>query len=207
MTRLLDQLKKDVRFVEGLKACINCGICTAVCPAAAFYDYDPRIIADTLQRGNETEIERLLKSDTIWYCGECLSCKTRCPRGNTPGYIIQSLRNLAQENGYYACSERGRQQLQVKRKAGDNMIRYGYCVYLDEIDTDKDPEQGPVWDWYRKHAVSILEKLGANYKGDGAGALRSISEIDMNELRRIFEETGASKRFKILEDQGDESRE
>jgi len=29
-------LKQDVRFKEGLKACMNCGVCTAICPAAEF---------------------------------------------------------------------------------------------------------------------------------------------------------------------------
>ena len=91
---LVELLKKDVRIQEGLTACINCGTCTAICPAAHFYNYDPRIIADTVQRGNEADILDLLESDTIWFCGECLSCKTRCPRNNTPGYIVQALRNL-----------------------------------------------------------------------------------------------------------------
>lgn len=204
MSNLIEQLRKDVRFIEGLKACINCGTCTAICPAAQFYDYDPRQIADTMQRGNETEIEELLKSDTIWYCGECLSCKTRCPRGNTPGYIIQSLRNLAQQNGYFAFSERGRQQLQIKRNVGENMLKYGYCVYIDEIDTKKDPEQGPIWDWYRKNAETILKKLGANYKGDGAGTLRKVSDVDMDELRKIFAETGAIERFETIEKECDD---
>lgn len=204
MPNLLEQLRKDVRFVEGLKACINCGTCTAICPAAQFYDYDPRLIADTMQRGNETEIEELLKSNTIWYCGECLSCKTRCPRGNTPGYIIQSLRNLAQQNGYFAFSERGRQQLQIKRNVGENMLKYGYCVYIDEIDTEKDPEQGPIWDWYRKNAETILKKLGANFKGNGAGTLRKVSDADMEEFRKIFAETGAIERFETIEKECDE---
>lgn len=199
MAKLVDQLRKDVRFIEGLKACINCGTCTAICPAAQFYDYDPRLIAITVQKGDEQEIEQLLKSDTIWFCGECLSCKTRCPRGNTPGYIIQSLRHLAQQNGYFAFSERGRQQLQVKRTVGDNMLKYGYCVYIDEIDTDGHPEQGPVWDWYRQNAETILRKLGANYKGNGAGTLRKMSEVDMGELRTIFAETGAIERFETIE--------
>ena len=91
---LLKELEKDVRYLEGLNSCINCGVCTAICPAAQFCDYDPRMIADTVQKGNETEIEKLLKTDTIWYCGECLSCKTRCPRGNTPGYISVSTSSM-----------------------------------------------------------------------------------------------------------------
>jgi len=85
MGHLYDLLSLDVRFVEGLKACINCGTCTAICPAAEFYDYQPRLIADILQSKDEEAIEKLLKSDTIWYCGECMSCVTRCPRGNAPG--------------------------------------------------------------------------------------------------------------------------
>lgn len=196
---LYQQLKKDVRFQEGLKACINCGTCTAICPAAQFYDYDPRLIADTLQRGNENELEQLLKGDTIWYCGECLSCKTRCPRGNTPGYLIQALRNLSQETGYFVYSEKGRQQLYIKRTVGGNILKYGYCVYIDDITTDEHPEQGPVWDWYRNNAESILKRLGANYKGNGAGTMRKISEKDLYELKKIFIETGAIERFETLE--------
>ena len=89
MASLIEQLRKDVRFIDGLKACINCGVCTAICPAAQFHEYDPRTIVDLVQSGNELEIEKLLKSDTIWYCGQCLSCKTRCPRGNTPGSLFK----------------------------------------------------------------------------------------------------------------------
>ena len=77
MSEILKKLQKDIHFIEGLNSCMNCGICTAICPAAEFYNYDPRVIVETVQRGNEEEIEELLKSDTIWYCGECMSCKTR----------------------------------------------------------------------------------------------------------------------------------
>jgi len=196
---LVELLKKDVRFQEGLNACINCGTCTAICPAARFYNYDPRIIVETVQRGNEDDILALLESDTIWYCGECLSCKTRCPRNNTPGYIVQSLRNLSQELGCFTKSEKGRQQVIVKRKVGETMIKYGYCVFLDEIDLDGHPEQGPVWQWYKDNAESILKRLGANYKGVGSGTLRKISDEDLLELQRIFEVTGATRRFDDIE--------
>lgn len=196
---LRERLQKDVRFQEGLKSCINCGTCTAVCPAASFYDYDPRIIVETVQRGNEEELEQLLSSDTIWYCGECLSCKTRCPRGNTPGYIVQSLRNLSQELGYCNRSERGRQQLIVKRIVGHTMLKHGYCVYIDEVDLEGHPEQGPVWAWYREHAESILKRLGGVYHQEQAGTLRTIGEEDMDELHSIFQETGGIRRFDDLE--------
>ena len=74
-------------------------------------------------------------------------------------------------------------------------------IYIDEIDTDGHPEQGPVWDWFRQNTETIMQKLGANYQGDGAGTLRKISEADLDELRKIFAETGAIDRFVILETQ------
>ena len=56
MGKLYDILLKDVRFEEGLNACMNCGVCTAICPAAEFYDYDPRKVVDIVQKKDDEEI-------------------------------------------------------------------------------------------------------------------------------------------------------
>ena len=196
----LKELEKDIRYIEGLNACINCGVCTAVCPAAAVNEYDPRMIVDTVQHGKEDELEALLKSDTIWFCGECLSCKTRCPRGNTPCYIVQSLRALSIETGLFIESRQGQKQLAVKRTVGDHILKYGYCVYIDEIDHEMYPEQGPIWDWYKENRVEILERLGASYKKLENGTLRQTSKESLEDLKRIFDETGASARFEKIEE-------
>lgn len=200
MGKLFDQLMQDVRFEEGLKACINCGTCTAICAAAEFYDYDPRNIVDTIQSRNDEKIIELLKSETIWYCGECMSCKTRCPRGNAPGLVIMALRSMSQDLGYFTESEKGRQQLAVKRTVGDWIIDHGYCLYLHGVGTSLHPEQGPVWDWIQENWHDLFERLGANYQGDGPGILRKIPENAMNELRKIFEVTGGSARFAKIEE-------
>jgi len=200
MSSLLELLHKDIRVIEGLKACINCGTCTAICPAAAVSDYDPRMVVDLVQQGNEKELELLLKSDTIWRCGECLSCKTRCPRDNTPGYIIQALRALSIETGYFIESKQGQKQLAIKRTVGDHILQYGYCVYIDEVNTDMYPEQGPVWDWLRENKESVLDRLGASYKKDQSGTLRQTSNESLNDLKKIFDETGATERFDKIEE-------
>ena len=199
MQALYEELEKDVRYIEGLKACFNCGICTAICPAAAVSDYDPRIVISLVQQRDEAELEKLLKADTIWRCGECLSCKTRCPRGNVPGFIIQALRALSIETGLFIESEQGRKQLAVKRTVGDHILKYGYCVYIDEVDNDMYPEQGPVWDWLRENRESMLERLGTSYKKDQSGTLRKTSEESLNDLKKIFDETGGTKRFEKIE--------
>jgi heterodisulfide reductase subunit C len=200
MGKLYDLLLEDIRFEEGLNACMNCGVCTAICPAAEFYNYDPRKIVDTVQSKDEDKIIELLKSETIWYCGECMSCKTRCPRGNAPGLIIMALRSLSQDLGYFTESEKGRQQLALKRTVGHWMVTYGYCLYLEGVGTSMHPEQGPVWDWIQDNWSDLFKKMGANYKGDGPGILRRIPEEAMDEIRAIFKVTGGMKRFENIEE-------
>jgi heterodisulfide reductase subunit C len=200
MKNLYELLQKDIRFEEGLNACMNCGVCTAICPAADFYNYDPRQVIDTVQSENNDEIEKLLKSETIWYCGECMSCKTRCPRGNAPGLIIMALRSLSQDLGYFVESEKGRQQLALKRTVGEWTIKHGYCLYLEGVGTDLHPEQGPVWDWIQDNWKELFKRLGANYQGDGPGILRKIPEEAMDEIRKIFDVTGGTERFDKIEE-------
>ena len=200
MEKLYDLLLKDIRFEEGLNACMNCGVCTAICPAAEFYNYDPRKIVDIVQTKDDDKIIDLLKSETIWYCGECMSCKTRCPRGNAPGLIIMALRSLSQDLGYFVESEKGRQQLALKRTVGHWILTYGYCLYLEGVGTNLHPEQGPVWDWIQDNCNAVFKRMGANYKGDGPGILRKIPEEAMDEIRQIFEVTGGMKRFEKIEE-------
>ena len=196
---LYEQLEEDVRFREGLKSCMNCGVCTAICPAAEVSDYGPRMVVSLVQQRDEAELEKLLKSDTIWRCGECLSCKTRCPRGNTPCYIIQALRGLSIETGFFIESDQGRKQLAIKRTVGDHILKYGYCVYIDEVDLEMYPEQGPVWNWLRENRVSMLQRLNTSYNKEQAGTLRNTDRESLEDLKRIFDETGGTKRFEKIE--------
>jgi heterodisulfide reductase subunit C1 len=199
MDNLYDILAKDVRLKDGLNACINCGICTAICPAAQFYDYDPRVICNQVQTRDDETIRSLLKSETIWYCGQCMSCKTRCPRGNTPGYIIQALRKLSQELGYFTESEKGRQQFAIKQTVGKNILELGYCFHPERVSPALHPEQGPVWKWIRENAEKVYDSLGGNYEKPGAGTLRKIDEESLDELQHIFDETGATEMYEDIQ--------
>jgi heterodisulfide reductase subunit C len=199
MGKLFERIAKDIRLEEGLNSCINCGTCTAICPAAEFYDYEPRSIVEIVQSRDDKKIEALLSSDTIWYCGECMSCKTRCPRGNAPGLIIMALRATSQEMGYFVKSEKGRQQLLLKREIGHNILETGYCVHNKAVVPAHHPEQGPVWEWGYKNMQPVFERMGANLDGEGAGALRKIPQVALDELKAIFEITGGIKRFELIE--------
>ncbi len=199
MGKLFDLLKEDYRIQEGLKTCINCGTCTAICPAAEFYKYDPRQIVDIVQKGDEAEIEKLLKGDTIWYCGECMSCVTRCPRKNGPGLVIMALRNLSAKLGYFTESEKGRQLYPLTKTFANNILNYGYCVYPETFKWEEHMESGPVWKWHTDNLDDSLARQGANYKGDGPGVLRNIPQESLDDLKRIFDVTGATERIEAVE--------
>ena len=203
MGKYLDMLLEDVRLREGLNACMNCGVCTAVCPAAAFYNYDPRQIVSIVQTRDDQAIEELLRSDTIWYCGECMSCRPRCPRANTPGYVIQALRRVSQQTGLFVESEKGRQQLALKRAIGENILRTGYCIVPSLVQADMHPEQGTVWRWVLDNEDEIFGLFSENYKREGAGALRKMSDESLEELRRIFDVTGGIEMFETIERHSD----
>lgn len=199
MGKYFDMLMEDVRMKEGLRACMNCGVCTAVCPAAEFYHYDPRQIVSIVQTRDDEAIEELMRSDVIWYCGECMSCRPRCPRGNTPGYVIQALRSLSQRLGLFVESEKGRQQLALKRLIGEHILRTGYCLTPRMIRPELHPEQGTVWRWVVEHDREIYGLFTPNYMRPGAGPMRRIDEQTLLEVNRIFEVSGGSAFFEQIE--------
>lgn len=200
MGRYYEKLREDIRFIEGLTACMNCGVCTAVCPAAEFYNYDPRQIMDLVQSEDDSKIEQLLSSEDIWYCGECMSCRPRCPRGNTPGYVIQALRRLSQQTGLFVESEKGRQQLALKRTIGHNILELGFCIHPTRVLPNLHPEQGPVWQWVSSNVKEVFTRFDEGYDSDMPGAMRKINEASLNEIRSIFDVTGATDFFEMIED-------
>lgn len=185
--------------MEGLSGCIHCGTCTAICPAAEFFNYDPRIIAEILQTRDNPRIYELLTRDMIWYCGQCMSCKTRCPRKNAPGLLIMALRALSLRTGLFTESEKGRQLIVIKRSIGEWILKYGYCLYREEMTVEDHPEQGPTWEWQNRNLPALYERFGAEYLGNESGPMRRISEKCMEELRRIFEVTAAIEQFELIE--------
>lgn len=189
--KLHEIIAEDIRYKESLNACMNCGICTAGCPAADLSDYDPRILMNIVQSKDDAEIEKLLKSDFIWLCGQCMSCKTRCPRGNVPGLMINVLRRYSQELGYFTQSSRGRQQYALNKVINTNITQKGFCIVPKSVAPELHPEQGPVWEWIYRNMDPFYDRLGANLEKDGPGVLRKIPDDAINEINAIFKETGA----------------
>jgi len=195
----IEEIYSDPRIVENLNACINCGVCTALCPAADYYDYEPRYIERVVLSHDPVALEELMSSDYIWYCGQCMSCKARCPRKNAPGVVVSALRYWSQKTGLFAKSKMGRNQVLIKQSIGQNIYDLGYCVHPSKLTKEAHPEQGPVWEWIFNNREKAYSLVNANIDKEGAGPMRKISDDAVNEIHSILKGTGALDLWETIE--------
>jgi len=103
---------------EKMLSCIQCGTCTASCPAAPAMDLSPRRMWRMVQLGMTEEV---LRSKSIWLCSLCYNCHVRCPRGIPLTETITRLKELAIERGIVSSPQSGA----FYRTFADVMRRYG----------------------------------------------------------------------------------
>ncbi|MBN2528074.1 MAG: 4Fe-4S dicluster domain-containing protein [Deltaproteobacteria bacterium] len=200
-------LENQLLARHSLRSCMFCGMCTAVCPAAEHYEeYNPRSIVDAALSGKEEEIIALLKADTIWYCGQCGSCKERCPRGNSIMGLISSLRILAQLKGYHLYSARGRQQYASRYLWGSNFWNRGCSLYFRNCDKWAHPDFGPNYEKFFDHQEQEFLRLGANPDRPGMFGGRKVNTETLEELRSLVEAGGTIALWKKVDDFGNSHR-
>ena len=111
----VDRLTPDGRL---LRRCIQCGTCSASCPAAHAMDLSPRQMWRLVQLGLADEV---LRSKTMWLCSLCYQCQVRCPRGIPLTETITRLKEMALEQGLAPS----RESVAFYRAFADVMRRYG----------------------------------------------------------------------------------
>ena len=62
---------------EHIRACIQCGMCSGVCPFGYLMDFPPGRMIATLRA---ELFEEVLAIDTVWMCVSCYACTNVCPR-------------------------------------------------------------------------------------------------------------------------------
>ena len=82
---------------EGVRTCVQCGVCSGSCPNADFMDYSPRKMIAMVRAGMR---EQVLSSNSMWYCLSCYLCTVRCPRGIKPTDVMYALKQLAIQHGF-----------------------------------------------------------------------------------------------------------
>ena len=185
---------------HALKSCMYCGVCTARCPAAQFFeDYNPRAIVDAVLSEDEGRLTALLRSDTLWYCGQCGSCKPACPRENNLMGLISSLRYLAQLKGFHLCSARGRQQYFARHLWGANFWNRGCSLYFRNASPEGHPDFGPRWSRYWRVVEAQMARVGASPDAEGLFGGRKLPPETLEELRACVHEGGTLALWAALE--------
>lgn len=89
----------EKRSGEKLSLCYQCLKCTAGCPTAPYMDFRPNNIVRMIQMGMRKEV---MESSAIWFCVYCQTCGTRCPNEIHIGILMDTLREMAMEEGFHA---------------------------------------------------------------------------------------------------------
>jgi heterodisulfide reductase subunit C len=114
----LDQVD-DIPAGERIKRCIQCGTCTGSCPVSYAMDISPRELIALFRAG---EMERIMKSRTIWICASCYACTTRCPSGIKITDTIYALKRTAMEKHLVSTAP---QVQTLARLFIENLMTYG----------------------------------------------------------------------------------
>jgi heterodisulfide reductase subunit C len=185
-------LENHIVVRHALTTCLNCGMCTSVCPAAEhFEEYDPRCIVDTALSGDENRLVSLLKSDIIWFCAQCGSCNSRCPQNNDIMNLVGSLRTLAQLKGYHTESVRGRQQYAGRQLWAANLWNRAVSLYFRNPDPVAHPDFGPRYASWWANVEEELARVGGQPDMDGTFAGRKVTPETLAELRNCIRAGGA----------------
>ena len=87
-------LSRYLPDAAGLEACLQCGVCTAVCGPAGADGAFPRRQVTLARLGLAA---RAAADPDIWRCYRCDECSAWCPSGASPGRIMEAVRQLATE--------------------------------------------------------------------------------------------------------------
>ncbi len=209
LEEIFGDIQSDLRYDHELNGCLNCGICTATCPAAHYYDFSPREIVKLLWTENLEGIYDAMQ-EKIWSCAQCYTCAARCPFGNSPGGLVMIMRETAIKHGMQSAKDVLRPFSRVMLK----LISTGNQLSPDMISAEHFPDWGP--------AISKVDApLKALRKAIPVPTLNTMEtawEVNLKtsvELYTIWEMTGVIDQletidenlFDVITDIMDEKRE
>lgn len=194
MEEIFQGIQADIRFDHELNGCLNCGICTATCPAAHYYDFSPREIVQLLWTENLEGIHDAMQ-EKIWSCAQCYTCAARCPFGNSPGGLVMLMREAAIKHGMESAKSVLRPFSRVMLK----LISTGNQLSPDMISNDAFPDWGP----NICKVDAPLKLLRAAIPVPTLNTIKTAWETNLKtsvELYTIWEETGVLEQLETVDE-------
>jgi heterodisulfide reductase subunit C len=94
----LDEVIAATPGESHLEKCIQCGTCGGSCPSGQDMDHTPRAIFAMVAAGMK---DKVLKSNTPWFCVSCYYCMVRCPQEIHITDVMYTLKRLAVKEKLY----------------------------------------------------------------------------------------------------------
>jgi heterodisulfide reductase subunit C len=91
---LLDDVRRTTIFDAA--ACLNCGVCTAVCPLGV--NLLPRRLFRHVLLGLEEKL--LAEAETVYSCLQCGLCEESCPAGVRITENVRTLRSYLNQKAF-----------------------------------------------------------------------------------------------------------
>lgn len=143
-------MQRHAAYHDYFRACINCGNCTAVCPAFRFADFSPRVVVQKVMHAqSEPELLFQMVDQYIWACFQCYSCWDVCPAQNNPGGLVAIIKEAAVRHG-----------LDSTKKALEpySRILYKLMTTGTQITPDMHSNIAPFRDW-GPHKAELAQHL------------------------------------------------
>ncbi len=88
----------ESNVIKTFNACMQCGICSSVCPSVDISNFSPRLVLRhiSLNRATDTNVD-----SPSWSCLTCNSCMEHCPRNINIIDLIKTVRELNLADGNY----------------------------------------------------------------------------------------------------------
>lgn len=149
---LAHKVLKDIKAPKdlGLLRCVQCGLCTSVCPASRHSEYDAREIIKRVLDNDETIIE----DEVIWNCFYCYTCHSVCPVGNSVCHVNQIIREMAIQEDV------GKKQIESFMSFADSYLEEGLGVIPQEYQSQLKIDYGKHWENLQENLQEVREYLG-----------------------------------------------
>jgi heterodisulfide reductase subunit C len=84
-------MKEQILRMSGaaVQKCMRCGKCSGTCPSYDEMEYHPHQFVNMVEKG---DVEKLLKSESVYKCLTCFACVERCPRDVEPAKVVEAVR-------------------------------------------------------------------------------------------------------------------
>lgn len=172
---------KDLRFKKsGFKKCIQCGRCTGSCPSTIIHrDFNPR---DLMRRFMFEDLDSDHVNEIIWKCGQCYSCRARCPRNCKAGLGVVALQHKS-----YMAGKAPKNIVEIAEKIRSNLYSVGETITPESYDLNLKHEFGKKTAERCSDNCLKRDKLG--FKVKDARQVH-IPEDSLKEIRYIMKLTG-----------------